>query len=589
MSEKLLPYFVQELQTIQNDFALFAKAHPEVANSLGINQDSIDDPQITRLIESVAFLNGRLQQRLDSAFPEFSEHLLNVLYPNFLRPIPAYSLLEFRCNGDVNATHHIPKNTQFDIKNSEEDSHLFRTAEALTLHPLCLIEFKIERAPLSQTGIAPASADALIELTIKTTDDSLSIANLGIDELKLHLKGDSYACLQLYDILSTDLLKIVIGDDKNHWELDLQNMTPVGFDVKDHLLPYQAASFDGFKLLTEFLMFLERFHAFRFDLKSLLAKIEGNAFSIRFFLRELNADFARNLSINNFSLFSVPIVNLHSLVAEPVKITFTESHYPLILDANKPTGIALFSIDEVLDVTHGDKISVPQIYNEKYQPAKIGLRWQLVESQNSTGHNQYLLKVADLEHISDINQPRTWTVKATVLNVSTVAQLGHQSHIECQDSLTIPASLSLLRRPSLPINHNEHRHNTWALLQHLHCNYQTLLGCDDPVGALKEVLNLYNHQHNSHINAFIESLISIEQQPFTAPIRVDGKNCFAFGTRIVVTLSAHHGMSLFAQLLNHFFAHFAGFHSFTQLDIKLEGHDGYYLQFPRKSGCKILN
>lgn len=96
MSESLLNYFEQELAFIRKDAGEFARRHAGVAKTLGINGDGIDDPQVTRLIESFAFMNAKLQQRLDDNFPQLTDSLLQLLFPHFTRPIPSYSLVKMQ-------------------------------------------------------------------------------------------------------------------------------------------------------------------------------------------------------------------------------------------------------------------------------------------------------------------------------------------------------------------------------------------------------------------------------------------------------------------------------------------------------------
>jgi type VI secretion system protein ImpG len=47
-------------------------------------------------------------------------------------------------------------------------------------------------------------------------------------------------------------------------------------------------------------------------------------------------------------------------------------------------------------------------------------------------------------------------------------------------------------------------------------------------------------------------------------------------------------VELLAQLLDRFFAYFAGFNSFTQVVILLAGVEGEYKVFPRRSGCRNM-
>ncbi|MEW4466080.1 type VI secretion system baseplate subunit TssF, partial [Vibrio cholerae] len=228
---------------------------------------------------------------------------------------------------------------------------------------------------------------------------------------------------------------------------------------------------------------------------------------------------------------------------------------------------------------------------EKYAVTESALRWELIQQQHVNGILESSLKVADLNHLSSLGGARTWSIQATVTNGNKAAQLTLATQIDCRESITIPAQMNLLRRPSLPVRSQDTNKNVWALLSHLHFNYHSILGSEDPTATLKSIFHLYNYSQSSQNSAYIESLVSIDQEQVVSPIRVSGKSCFAYGTRIVVTIDRSHisgGVVLFSHLLDRFFSYFSGFNSFTQVSIKLEGQDNIFMQFPRRSGCKSI-
>ncbi len=53
------------------------------------------DPDIERLLEGVAFLTGNLRQKIEDEFPELTHGLIKMLWPNYLRPVPAMTLIEY--------------------------------------------------------------------------------------------------------------------------------------------------------------------------------------------------------------------------------------------------------------------------------------------------------------------------------------------------------------------------------------------------------------------------------------------------------------------------------------------------------------
>ena len=592
MSDLLLFYFEQELRFVRNEATQFAERHPGTAHALGICKDSIDDPQIARLIESVALMNGRLQQRLDESYPELTESLVNLLFPHYLRPVPSYCMLDFSIFEEANAKHRIPKGIEFDVVSESGEPVVFRTSEDIALLPIKVAAVDVLFAPFELTKPANAeNAKAMLELTIEATDSSIELRDLDIEQLKLHLKGESHFALRLYDLLAHGCCQVCINNNGKIHTLGKSALQPIGFDVNDTILPYQAVSFDGFKLLTEFFMFPERFQGFKLDLGNVMQQLIGSEFRIQIFLNEMSVVQARSIQAQHFSLFCTPLVNLQTKVSEPLQINFSQKQYPIYLDASQGNDLEVFSIDEVLDVTEGEPFKVSQIYGDKYNSAETALRWQLVQETNERGVLRSGLKVADIGHVSASTSSRVWSVTTTATDGIRAGSLPVNSQVICRESLTIPAAMNLLRRPTLPVRSRDANKNVWALLCHLHFNYLAILGTDDPTATLKNVFDLYNHNQAVQNHVYIESLLNIDHEQVVAPIRVSGKTCFAYGTKISVTLDASNvngGVSLFCYLLDHFFAYFAGFNSFTQVDIYLEGQDGVYLSFPRRTGCKSL-
>lgn len=592
MSDSLLSYFEQELRFIREEAGEFAARHPGTADALGIRNESIDDPQIARLVESVALLNGRLQQRLDDSFPQLTESLIRLLYPHYLRQIPSYSQLNIEIGDDASARHPIPKGTEFEIKDSDGSAAIFRTSRDLILYPLKLDEVNVHFAPFkNQKPRGAEHAKALIEFDICAVDEGLEVCEINPDSLELNLRGDSGFILRLYDLLFHSVSQVCVKAGDKVVPLGRDALQSSGFDIDEAMLPYNPVTFDGYKLLTEFFMFPDKFNCLKLDLNSAVSKLEGNSFTVQLYLSELSVDLARALSRDNFSLYTVPLVNLFNTTTEPLSIDFSRNEYPIVVDASNPTACELFSVDKVLDVSPSKTLEVPQIYSNKFAADSAGLHWNLVQTIKESGRLASSFQVADLDNNCLADDERVWVADVTCTNGSRAALLQASSEIRCRDSLTIPGEMTLAKRPTTPVSNLDAKKSAWVLLSHLQFNYQAILGAEDPVANLKHVFHLYNHNQSPQNVAYIESVTAIEQEHVVAPIRLSGKSCFAYGTRIEVTLddkALNGGVELFSALLDRFFSYFCGFNSFTQLDIRLQSKEGIYKSFPRRSGCKNL-
>ncbi|HRO61384.1 MAG TPA: type VI secretion system baseplate subunit TssF, partial [Burkholderiaceae bacterium] len=93
--EDLLPYYERELAYLRKYGEEFAERYPKIAGRLLLAADGSQDPHVERLIESFALLSARVSKKIDDDYPEFTEALLEVMYPHYLRPFPSCSIAHF--------------------------------------------------------------------------------------------------------------------------------------------------------------------------------------------------------------------------------------------------------------------------------------------------------------------------------------------------------------------------------------------------------------------------------------------------------------------------------------------------------------
>jgi type VI secretion system protein ImpG len=94
MDPRLLEYYNRELQFMRETGAEFARSYPRVAARLGLDELECADPYVERLLEGFAFLAARVQLKLDARHPQFTQQLMELVYPGFLAPVPAAAVVE---------------------------------------------------------------------------------------------------------------------------------------------------------------------------------------------------------------------------------------------------------------------------------------------------------------------------------------------------------------------------------------------------------------------------------------------------------------------------------------------------------------
>ena len=95
MDPRLLRYYNRELQHVREMGGEFAREYPKIAGRLGMEGTEVADPYVERLLESFAFLAARVQLKIDSEFPDFTQNLMELVYPDYLAPLPAMAVAQF--------------------------------------------------------------------------------------------------------------------------------------------------------------------------------------------------------------------------------------------------------------------------------------------------------------------------------------------------------------------------------------------------------------------------------------------------------------------------------------------------------------
>src|SRR5436853_2013790 len=105
MDRRLLQYYNRELQHLREMGAEFAREFPKIAGRLGLEAFECADPYVERLLEGFAFLAARVQLKIDGEFPRFTQHMLDLVYPHYLAPVPSMSVVQDRKSTRLNSSH----------------------------------------------------------------------------------------------------------------------------------------------------------------------------------------------------------------------------------------------------------------------------------------------------------------------------------------------------------------------------------------------------------------------------------------------------------------------------------------------------
>lgn len=610
MADELLSYYEKELAFIRQLGAEFAKEHPKIAGRLGINDETIEDPHVSRLIEGFAYLNARIQHKLDDDFPELSDALLSVIFPHYQRPIPSMSIVHFEPDREkLEGKYTIPRHTSLDTEHFQGEFCRFSTIYSTDLYPIELVSASILGLPLTTPGSAKMrGAESVLKLSFTTFTNKLKLAEIKPESIRLYLKGQPQYINPLYQMLFNECVNVVIARSENDTApifIGADSIKTVGFDTDSGLLPYPPSSFMGYRLLTEMFVFPEKFMFF--DIANLAEYIPADAVQdlhVYIYLKSSDIELEHNVSQQTFMLNCAPIVNLFSHQADPVQVDHTHHEYQIIPDSQRPLGYEVYSVDHVsASDASGDEEEYYPFYglNHDTRDTITHTFWSAARRSAKLGiyardeGTDVYLNLVDLDFNPAYPDVKSLNIHTTCSNRDLPVKLPFsvdQPKLRCIGGSPPCTKIRLLTKPTNVVRPPLRNHARWRLISHLNLNYLSITGRDEATQALKEILRLYDFKESSITRALIESITEVRTHPISAPLNIDGHTTMCRGVEIEVTLNdlmlSGSSVYLFATILEHFFALYCSINSFTRVLVKLKSKEGYFKKCPPRAGEKIL-
>ncbi len=611
MADELLTYYEKELAFIRQLGSRFSEEHPKIAARLGINNDIIEDPHVSRLIESFAYLTARIQHKLDDDFPELTDALLTTLFPHYQRPIPSTSIALFQGDKEQLDSHFlIEKNTLLETPQFQGENCQFTTIYPVDLYPIIVKEAKLMGRPFNTPGSAKMKgAGAVLKLTLSTYNEGIHFSDLSLKKLRFYLKGQSQHIHPLYQILLKDCQNLVLAnadDDVQPVFCGPDNIKPVGFSHDEGLLPYPASSFLGYRLLTEYFVFPEKFMFIDIiNLDQYITENTKHHLELYIYLTESDLELEHHIDHHIFQLGCTPIINLFEHRADPIKLNHHHHEYEVVADVRRPQGYEIYSIDSVVATsTDGNKQDFQPIYGVSHQQHKdhqqnafwfASRRHAKLNDQERDEATDMFISLVDLGFNPNKVDNRTLTLQTICSNRNLPEKLpfnNEQPSLQVVEGAPPCSKIRCMTQPSAAVRPPLRNQARWRLISHLNLNFLSLTGQDNATEALKEILRLYDFRESSATKALIESILDVSIRTISAPLMIDGRSSLCRGSEITVTLDGilltGSSSYLFASILEHFFALYCSINSFTRVLVKLKNQEGYLKKCPPRAGEKIL-
>lgn len=347
LSEQLYRAYIDQMQAL-NEFVL--EYHVSHRFSGLKTSYSNEDPDVLRLLESLAFFTARSHVSAANNNKSYRNRLYQQLFPYFLTESPHVGILRATTSGLLLEPTLLERGTEFSLITDRETNYSFQSRSDLALFPIRLNSVVTELTDSS--GIRLRLNFSSIH-TLFTVPDPLS---LFVDYI-----GDTHASFRILGFFKQKLMSVRAGfgdsvsrDTKqlSTWyslEVPTYGELPLTVEQDDDLHPMEV----------ERLFFHDPRVALFLHLKLPQPESGFNTFAIEF---EFSESWPRGLVINKdiFQLHCVPVVNLKKIHARPFTANGMISAYPILpsmdddsLTFHKSTGVYRITKEGMTPIING--------------------------------------------------------------------------------------------------------------------------------------------------------------------------------------------------------------------------------------------
>lgn len=620
MDPRFLHYYNRELQHIREMGGEFARDYPKIAGRLGLSGFECADPYVERLLEGFAFLAARVQLKVDAEFPRFTQHLLEMVYPQYLAATPSMTVVQLApdlTEGALNEGFNVPRGTSLRslIGKGEQTACEYLTAHDVTLWPLELVEadYLAGTGAISQLGVPTRpSHKAAIRVRIRTTA-GLTFNRITLDRLAIFLRGSGELAVQLYEqlIAHSDSVAVLPGEKPRPWVhvLDDSPVRQLGFDEEHALLPADLRSFQGYRLLQEYFAFPERFlFAEVRGLSPALKRCSGNEIDLVFLLKQVNRKLTDAVDVSRFALFCTPAINLFPKRADRIHLTDRTGEYHIVPDRTRPMDYEVSGVSEVIGYGtsaeqkqeflpfYGSKHFFGYHEKEAYYTLYREQRVLSTKQRRQGARSSYIGSETYISLVDPNQAPFRSSLKQLALNtLCTNRDLplhmplnAGKTDFSIQSGAPVD-SVRCLAGPTRPRPSVARDATAWKLISHLSLNYLTLMDRDQKQGAaaMRELLQLYSDNSDSTIRKQVDGVVSIASQTVVRRMPIPGPITFGRGLEIKVNCDESgfegSGVFLLGAVLDQFFARYASINTFTETVISTIER-GEIMRWPTRIG-----
>ncbi|KMQ52591.1 type VI secretion system protein ImpG/VasA [Chitinispirillum alkaliphilum] len=577
-------YYEEELRYLYQSGCEFAKAHPDRAPYLNIDSVGDRDPYVERLFEGFAFLAARIREKLDDSFPQLTEGLVNLLWPQFLQEIPSLTMMQFTPRkGFLQESRVLPARSEIVSGSVGEDGVVckFTTTNSLVMNPISL------RSVQRHT-------DKMNNETISFTfnlDSDVEWLNYDLKKIRLFLHAEFPVALMVHRALTTMVkhAEIKMGAEGEVFQINPKNaITPGGMDASEAVLPQMRRSFAGFNILREYFVYPEKF--LFIDLNGIdsipAPETTPDIITFTFTIKE---PFPHDKQIrpDMFKLNCCPATNMFTKNVEPIIKTGKKSDYRVIADSSYSTSVRVHSLISVLGIDRvtGEKFTYEPMYTFRNIGNRRGKTYAFRSVQTPAGTREVDIMLSGSQLDNKQIREESLVIEAWCTNGNVPRDHIREGDINCPGrGFPDFVSASNITRPTLPFFPPSNHDLLWRFQAHMAATQISLASKD----VLKKFLELYNWSAQEGRTRRIESITDVESEPVDAVY----KGGVIRGVKFKITLEEQAfidsgDLHLFGLVISRFLSQYVSINSFCKVEFILKP-SGKIVKFNNVEGERCL-
>ena len=608
MKESLLQYYQDELSYLRNQGLDFAKSYPKIASRLRLGPGNTEDPFVGRLLESFAFLTARVQHKLDSQLNVISHSILNLLYPNYLAPVPSFTTLQFKPNEHQDSDIYIEKYDKLNSKTLDGKVCHFMTCYPVQLPPVKIKNTKYRRESLIKPMSEHKNSKSSFSFKIKKLENVQDIQNVNLKKLRFYINLPQQTAFKLHKIMLKNVTEMQVSSPasgKKGRVLSSENIKAVGFSDVDNLLPNYQHTETAQSILTDFFVYPQKF--LYLDIENIDGYIcpeSKNEVQVTIFFNQYIPELEPVINESSFLLGCTPIVNLFETFSSPIKVNHQKEDYHLVPDyAGEINDVEIFQLVD-MDVSSGEsEITCRPFFGYKYadDPAKSYINWyHYRKSCEELG--VYYVPGAEvfinvgLRNIAidvDSNQNLILNAKLLCSNRDMATQLpfgGENPIFRMQDADTeTRLSIKCISGVTAPIYRDLNKITDSDLIALLTLGQVSLDDSEKTKALIQNILSLYYYDNFHESEIINSSILSVKTKRITK--RHPEQLKFGFCQGILMTLEIDISFFpdgndyLFGSVLHHYLTKTCSVNTFVELSMQNKYKEELY-RWEAKLGMK---